>query len=464
MSKATGQKEVISSDNHLAKYCFETCKFERNDKKNGKQLEMIQCSSCHQWYHNDCVWLKKDACPEIWLCSECSKTYKEMFQFKKCLSETITHLRDSLNRAYSEIDQRKVELKEAREECIKLSNDSKLLSDEINALRIRIATIERDNQGKAWQSFKNKRCLLIGDSLIRNIDEEKLVRTCVKEIPDGKVSDISHELVDSLEQEEPHGRIFLCVGTHDCADPELDVAGVTRTYEKLIEEITNTGMQTSNIVVSSIPPRKDKEENQKRIEALNSSLKDMSARLQVTYVDNDLSFKLADGDINDGYLLPSDGLHLTKQGTNKLAKNLQLPVKNNSSSDVTKAWHKTRSKNKLKQKPLTTSNTMDSASNDDDADKPLPGQLRRSSHQRVAQLRRRYSADENIQPRDRYDGHYHASHASYESPRFGNRRCGYCAEHNHSTTQCGFRKPAVCRQCRAEGHKQKFCSEFNASW
>ena len=330
------------------------------------------------------------------------------------------------------------------------------------SIYMRLATLERDNQCKTWQSFRNKRSLLIGDSIIRDIDEKKLVRTSVKVIPDGKVSDISQELVDSLEKDEPLGRIFLCVGAHDCTDLELNIADVTAKYESLVEEIKKTGIQPSDVVISSIPPRKDDEKRQKLVEALNSNLKAVSARVGATYADNDLSFKLANGDINDGYLLPSDGLHLSQQGTNKLAKNLQLPVKKNNSSDITKPKQKGKSKTKTLQKS-TTPNVIDSASKDKE-EVEQSGQIGNRPHQRNTQHRRRYSTVDGVHLRDMHEKHHHASHASYESPRYDNRRCLYCAEYNHSTRQCGFRGPAICRQCCSEGHKQKFCSEFNSSW
>ena len=37
--------------------CTDTCKFKT--KRSGKQHDMIQCSVCAQWYHTDCVGLKK---------------------------------------------------------------------------------------------------------------------------------------------------------------------------------------------------------------------------------------------------------------------------------------------------------------------------------------------------------------------------------------------------------------------
>ena len=55
---------------------------------------------------------------------------------------------------------------------------------------------------------------------------------------------------------------------------------------------------------------------------------------------------------------------------------------------------------------------------------------------------------------------YIQTHERYEKQMSTNKRCMNCKEFNHSTQECGFRKPAQCRQCFSYGHKQKFCSEF----
>ena len=57
---------------------------------------------------------------------------------------------------------------------------------------------------------------------------------------------------------------------------------------------------------------------------------------------------------------------------------------------------------------------------------------------------------------ENYDRHSHGHTYS----RNESRRCNYCAEYNHSTNECGFRKPVLCRQCGAPGYKQKFCVDF----
>ena len=64
-------------------------------------------------------------------------------------------------------------------------------------------------------------------------------------------------------------------------------------------------------------------DKQRRVEELNSILNNIATKAGVQYITHDPSFRLADGQPNDGYLL-ADDLHLSNRGSNRLVKNLGL--------------------------------------------------------------------------------------------------------------------------------------------
>ncbi len=68
-------------------------------------------------------------------------------------------------------------------------------------------------------------------------------------------------------------------------------------------------------------------DTQENIEAVNAGLSAACADSEVTFIDTNTIFRLQDGSINDGYLL-NDGIHLKRPATNKLAKCLDLKIKN----------------------------------------------------------------------------------------------------------------------------------------
>ena len=78
----------------------------------------------------------------------------------------------------------------------------------------------------------------------------------------------------------------------------------------------------TNVLVSSIPPITEYVIRQQRVDELNTILQDVSAKVGVTYISNDRSFRLAGGQPNYGYLC-KDGLHLNSRGTSGFIDNLR---------------------------------------------------------------------------------------------------------------------------------------------
>ena len=85
----------------------------------------------------------------------------------------------------------------------------------------------------------------------------------------------------------------------------------------------------SDIRISTVLPRSE------RIDALNAGLVEMCTAEGLTLINNEETFKLEDGSINDGYYL-DDGTHLTMAGTNLLDKNLKVNLMPGQSKDITK--------------------------------------------------------------------------------------------------------------------------------
>lgn len=59
----------------------------------------------------------------------------------------------------------------------------------------------------------NRSHLVMGDSLLRSIDEDKLQNTNVKCLQGAEISDVLHSMTDI---DDIYMDITICVGTHDC--------------------------------------------------------------------------------------------------------------------------------------------------------------------------------------------------------------------------------------------------------
>ena len=199
-------------------------------------------------------------------------------------------------------------------------------SDEIARLREHVAKLTTEISLKCWnKSQVKKKLLLIGDSLIRDIDSEKLDNTDVIILPGGRVEDaLKHlELV-----EESLCNVYLCIGTNDCSKEATNIEKIRDCYLKLV---STAQKKAENVIISCIPPRLDSELNRQKVESLNAGLVSLCTETGSTFVEQNDSFLLKHGEVNDGYLL-SDGLHLSKQGLQRLVKNLNIPLKDKNSS------------------------------------------------------------------------------------------------------------------------------------
>lgn len=169
------------------------------------------------------------------------------------------------------------------------------------------------------QTPPKKETLLIGDSIIRDVDESKLLDTRVKCLRGATVKDVHEEMLKE-KREKPHKKVVVVVGTNDCAKDDMPVSDIVNQYGSLV---TVAHTLAEEVVISSICPRLDQKQHEGRRIALNAGLQGLCEDKKCNFVDHTQSFTLADGTVNEGFLL-GKGPHLTRTGTNRLARNLKL--------------------------------------------------------------------------------------------------------------------------------------------
>ena len=85
-------------------------------------------------------------------------------------------------------------------------------------------------------------------------------------------------------------------------------------------------MLADSVTICSVCPRQRSAEVSACIAAPNACLGDLCREMGVEFLDNDHSFYLKDGSLNDGYQLP-DKVHLTRAATNRLVSNMKLALR-----------------------------------------------------------------------------------------------------------------------------------------
>ena len=184
----------------------------------------------------------------------------------------------------------------------------------------------------------------------------------------------------------------------------------------------------------------------------------------INFVNNDLTFRLQDNSINDGYYLP-DGIHLSSASTTKLAKNLNLvPVSGKNIVWQRKVFDNT---NRLREqlKPALGSPRLPSNCINSEAKESFRASYNPHSYQSFKQ---KYNSSicpyYNLNEQNMTYNNYNIHKSTYQEQAYPQSQsklfyCWNCGE--SGLTNCRFGQPVRCIKCNKYGHKYKFCSLYN---
>ena len=284
--------------------------------------EMIRCCICGKWFHIKCLRLSQDECAGVWPCYDCRTIAQDLKSTNENV-QTLTLLVQKLVNSHSR------ELADLRSRCDKLENDNVTLSTKNSALEVEIASLKSSQKSKTEQDIS----LLIGSSIIRDIDATKLMNTKVVSLPGGHIKYV-HNHIKNMGS--TFKKVTVVVGGNDCTvttDPEP----VDELLHQFKDMVAEAKCLSADINVATVLPRiSDAESVTERIDALNAGIVSTCHTDGHTLINNDTYFKLTNGEINYGYFMP-DGTHLTKAGTNRLAKCLKLDIRANVKNNITKS-------------------------------------------------------------------------------------------------------------------------------
>ena len=161
-----------------------------------------------------------------------------------------------------------------------------------------------------------KDILLLGSSVIRDIEAAKNKDIVITSTSGGSILDITEECQATREKFK---EVILVVGGNDCSS-KVEVDVLLKRYEELVDTAMHLTGGEGTVKVSSVCPSAHVK-TQKRIDSFNAGLAVLAGERECILINNHNSFKTLDGRINDCLLLP-DGVHLNLTGTERLAKSL----------------------------------------------------------------------------------------------------------------------------------------------
>ena len=266
------------------------------------------------------AWVLKKT-PRIWPCTTCRLIPDQI----KHIVDTLGTLTRTVNTITATNANLSAQYEEKELECIELRKENANLLTQIASLNAKLSKL-------IWEFFTHKPTLLIGDSFIKDIDQHKLDNTIMKTIRGAEIKDISSHI---SRNQNRYNKIVISAGTNNCRS-DMEIEMVTDNFSDLLQVAKERVACADNVVINSIPPRTDCVERQQRVEELNTVLQDMSTKVGATFVSNDNSFRMADGQPNGGYLR-KDALYLNLQRTTRITRNLDLTT--TSTHDDTEGRH-----------------------------------------------------------------------------------------------------------------------------
>jgi len=365
--------------------CTSDCPILKKGKKT-QEKEMLRCCLCMRWYHLECVGEQRNA--GVWNCFSCRQLPKTV----ETLMTLVQSLTDNVATLTKTVEDLQFENRQLHGQLLRNTN-----------MENRNAASEQD------QTEARDQTLLVGDSLLRNVDQQRLVKTVVVSKSGGRMKDATNAIRSSSGS---FSRIVCCTGTNDCSSESFTTDSFTAELKELIEVARLKEPET--ITISSIPPRSDSTNFQDNVSLANACIASVAEEMSVAFINNDPTFTLSDGSINDGYL-HADGLHLGRQGCKKLISNLHIAVKEKFNGDPLNDW--------VSKRGTRTGNTQ--GRND------------------------RCTAPPHRAPSDQ--------HQAGRRPNADRHRCWNCGETNHSARNCRHGQRIECRSCGRLGHKAQHC-------
>ena len=272
--------------------------------------------------------------------------------------------------------------------------------DLVSSLAARIADNEelrkenhelRQKLNRQQPKRSNDKHLVITDGTLEGISATHSEHLEIRHEADATFRDC--QLMLTQASKNTYDSITLVVGRSECAG-NTSIDDMSRNAVLLMEQ-AKAVVGSGKVVVSSILPQLPDTAMQSRIEQMNSAMENTCKQLNITFIENDPSFRLGDGEINEGFL-QEDGSTLNHAGQNKLLKNLHLNGK--VKINLRQQW-----KTITDSKPKVTKH----------APKPVQQKQR--------------------------------------AP------CWNCGESNHTSNICRHRKRLTCNKCGGQGHKSNLC-------
>ena len=296
-----------------------------------------------RYFHTKCVGEDKKY-DDTFCCSECRKMpdqiqelrrdvkgvshqFNSFYAFQANHQSAVSH---NLEIVIGQLQTISTELASLKENNVQLQEQFAIKCNENEQLKVKVAVLERDlentggERGSSQTAIPPPPSLLIGSSIIQDVvpvDDSKLQVKC---LPGSNFERITDTLKMMENSNNRYETVTIAAGGIDCSNKSKSIENIRASATTVAEQAAKI---SNNVVFSSVLPRHDSNTTLQKILDVNPEIEQMCNQTEkVRFINNDGSFRLSDGSLNDGFFI-HDQTHLTYKGTERLIKNLSLSAR-----------------------------------------------------------------------------------------------------------------------------------------
>ena len=391
-----------------------------------------------------------------WCCSICS-------DFPAVIRKLYASI-DTLTAAQNSMQKDQIKMKRSHDALLK---ENAVLRSELEILKcIRSSdtdavTTQNQTQSDPVGDVDPVGSLILGDSMLRDFDNNTFDNAQVKAISGATVSDIFKELNGRGDDLKLYKNIVIHAGTNDISK-NIPLNESIASMEAIVT-LLMIKAPTAKIHISAVCPR-IKDQVQHKVETLNEAFKELTTRLDVAIIDVGPLMTYRNGAVDKSELV--DGLHLSSRGCDTLSETFADSVAGLVKSQG--VWqnvsNKKKSRSSVKRNLQATDGHSQSRRSRD-----RPETLDRASERN---RRKKTTTDRTLLTRVIANviimtmavkhvirqTDYHHQDSGVDSQYRGCYNCGLM---NHNKSMFYHKERLRCNNCDRFGHKANYCDQSN---
>ena len=275
---------------------------------------MVRCCVCAHWYHMKCLKLVRADISAVWPCFKCRNMVLDI----RSANDKIDLLTELIRTLVTSMEGNCDDLRIIQSQYAQIEEDNKISKRKNEALETEVKDLKQWLNSTEHQTRTAKKTLVLGSSLVRNFDEQKLQDTEVFFLRGAKVTDLAKELQLVRSSPRTYSYIPLLGGGNDASLDEEHVG--LGTSDLTVQTMVNTAKEILDDMYCGHPTTITTNSSPWKYHDPECKLAGLIPGIKGALYRQPKPLCVCNGEVNDGYLY--DNAYLNIKGANKLVHSI----------------------------------------------------------------------------------------------------------------------------------------------